>query len=85
MPVLYNAHSVGVTVGLTLTFATAPADLHYNNLSLPQDVRACEAMNANIRKRPGGKLKRKHLDCATSNRLPLIISGSPDKRLIVRP
>jgi len=80
-----SAIAASGSVGVSLTFSVAPANLFRAAAISPQDVRACEAMKSRIDARWAGQSRSPSLTCDSGDAMPLIVTDLNIATLIVRP
>jgi len=80
-----SAKAASSSVGVSMHFEVAPADL-YRNLNVePTKARSCEALKARIVTAWAGKKRGPVLTCSSQATMPLIVKEKSDGTLVVRP
>ncbi len=81
MPVQAASTSVGVSIN----FAVAPADLFSTRNIDPTNVRLCESLKARIDTEWAAKSSGPVITCSSQSSMPLIVTDTTGIDLIVRP
>jgi len=73
------------SVGVSITFAVAPADLYLDRNIEPATVRTCESLKARVETEWRAKNRKPIVRCASRSSMPLIVTDESGDALVVRP
>jgi len=81
----FTANAASESVGVSITFEVAPADLFKARAIAPEEARSCELLSARVDRIWRTKQKPPAIHCATEKDMPLIGTPQSGNDLIVRP